>query len=154
MVNTNIHWGQSGRLLKLITRFSIRLPFQTCLEDCDFDTPYYFLVWYLNTGSSLTLLSQSLKRAVRLEGLSNLCQPKLIFSVLAEYPIKGFDWVGSLCVQFGFTAAAAYSEMKSVFIIQLLASISSNSLQKKPFLCQCWGGNFYLRRWSVKREII
>jgi len=38
--------------------------------------------------------------------------------------------VGSLCVQFGFTAAAAYSEMKSVFIIQLRASISSNSLPK------------------------
>jgi hypothetical protein len=120
MVYTNNLWGQSGRMLKLANRFYIRLRCQTRLEDCDFDTPYYFLVWYLCTESSLTLLSQSLKRAVHLNGLSTLCQPKLVFSILAEYLIEGFDWVGSLCVQFGFTAAAAYSEMKSVFIIHFV----------------------------------
>jgi hypothetical protein len=151
MVHTNNLWGQRGRLLKLTTRFYIMLRCQTCLKDCDFDTPYYFLVWYLSTWSSLTPLSQSLKRAVLLKGLSTLCQPKPIFSILAEYPIEGFDWVGSLCVQFGFTAAAAYSEMKIVFIIQLRASISSNSLpkihsyvnvQEETFICdaEVWKG--------------
>ena len=171
MVHTNNLWGQSGRLLKLATRFYIRLRCQTCLEDFDFDTPYYFLVWYLCTESSLTLLSQSLERAVHLKGLSTLCQPKLIFSILAEYLIEGFDWVGSLCIQFGFTAAATYSEMKSVFIIHLRASISSNSLQKtipmsmfrRKFLSatlKCEKGNnlkpqhiYSLVLWKMKKAI-
>jgi hypothetical protein len=138
MLHTKNLWGQSSRMLKLTTRFYIMLRCPTCLDNCDFDTPYNFLVWYLSTGSSLTLLSQLLKREVRLKELSTLCQPKLIFSILAEYRIECFNWVGSLCVQFGFTAAAAYSEMKSVFIIKLRASISSNSLPKSHSYVNVW----------------